>query len=185
MKFYRIFQKNFSKVFDARGSKGLYSVVGKHGIYYKSAKGATTSGAVVQMTKNFPTLSHMTGNDEMLEINQKKKSDKFVPVRDTFYLSISGDLVDPQKMKEDNFFDSCFDPSKILFNIVERKTETGYQVLQEDFAKCYYKTKLVADVANNVTCKNNAVVNGKPTANNDLLSVLLFSDITECVANKK
>merc|ERR1712186_47531 len=80
------------EVFDSKGSvtddASLYSVVGTKGIFFKNSKGFDgLSGAVVQITINFPTLGDMLGNLDVLEINQKRNAKGNVtPARDTFFM---------------------------------------------------------------------------------------------------
>lgn len=171
-------------VYDAMGSKGLYTVAGSYGVFYKNQKGSTaTGGAVVQISKNFPTLADMTGDDTMFEINQEinKKTGKIVPARDSFYLKISGDMVDPEEFEE---YASCFAPENLQIFIDETKREDGkgYTVHEENWTKCFYKSKLAKEV--DVTCKKPAIINGKPTEAVDLMTVLFESDFHECVAEK-
>jgi len=172
-------------VYDAMGSKGLYTVAGSYGVFYKNQKGSTaTGGAVVQISKNFPTLAAMTGDETMFEINQEisKKTGKIVPARDSFYLKISGDMVDPEEFEE---YKACFAPENLQIFIDETKREDGegYTVHEENWTKCFYKSKLANEV--DVTCKKPAIINGKPTEAVDLMTVLFESDFHECVANKE
>ena len=67
------------KIFD-RGSQhpeypekeNLYSVRGKNAMWFQKASGSKTlSRAVIQMTKNYPTRGHMTGDKGHYEHGQK------------------------------------------------------------------------------------------------------------------
>ena len=65
-----------------QGSTGLYSLVGQRAFFLQT-KESVESSTVIQITKNFPTLAQMTGDENMLEINQKWKDGKVDPVRDS------------------------------------------------------------------------------------------------------
>ena len=85
----------------------------------------------MQLTKNFATLGDMTGDHESFEMNQSiNKNGKIAPLRDTFFLSLSGDALN---LMDDGQLDSCFNPSKLQFFVHKELTETGYEILSDGF----------------------------------------------------
>ena len=52
------------------------------------------------------------------------------PLRDTFYLSLSGDALNLM----DDKLDSCFNPSKLQFFVHNEIVDTGYKVLSHGFS---------------------------------------------------
>jgi len=179
-------------VYDTKGSirqgtSSLYTLVGQFGFFIGNGNGKSQSGTVLQITKNFRTLAEMTGNDQMTELNQrwkkKKGTDekKMGPLRDSFYLEIAGDIVAPGEMA--GKFESCFDPTNVVINIVKKKSETGYELLTNDLTACYYRRKLGEKL--NGVCKEGAIVDGKETDVKDKMSVLFNSDFAQCTTDPK
>ena len=129
----------------------------------------------------------MLKDKEVFEINQSVNAKgKVVPGRDTFYFEIHGDIIDPEKMGEEDFF-KCFSPSSLQMYMVGDKkyyseNENNWPVYTEDHTKCFYKSKLSDHL--DVTCKAPAVINGKETDSKDLFTVLFASDLHECVGEK-
>ena len=73
----------------------------------------------------------MTGDEESFEMNQSiNKNGKISPLRDSFFLSLSGDALN---FMEDSQLDSCFNPSKLQFFVHKEMTETGYEILSNGF----------------------------------------------------
>ena len=105
---------------------------------FKDKKGsASKAGGVIQITKNYPTLGAMTGDKKMLEINQKRVNGRYLPPRDTFLLSVQGDVISAEAMGEKEFA-KCFNPSNLSLSIVGEKKEGGYVVYDQDYTKVYY-----------------------------------------------
>ena len=110
--------------------KGLYSVIGHRGFYFKNPNGFDgLSGATVQITKNYKTLGEMLGDEgtvsqtaeclpysrlyirlysrlynlnglfgkpskDRFEINQNLNGkEKIAPLRDTFYIKLTGESI--------------------------------------------------------------------------------------------
>ena len=61
-------------------------------------------------------------------------------LRDTFFLVMSGDEISSDVMG--NFIDTCFNPTNIQFFIHKTLVDDGYEVLTEDYTKCYYENKM-------------------------------------------
>ena len=164
----------------------MYTLVGQFAFFVGNGNGKSQSGTVLQITKNFRTLAEMTGKDQT-EINQqwkkKKGTDekKMVPLRDSFYLEIAGDIVSPDEMPEK--FESCFDPRNVVINIVKTKSDTGYKLMTNDLTACYYRRKLGERL--NGVCREGAIVDGKETAVKDKMSVLFDSDFAQCTTDPK
>ena len=75
----------------------------------------------------------MTGDQESFEMNQSiNKNGKISPLRDSFFLSLSGDALN---FMEDSQLDSCFNPSKLQFFVRKKMTETGYDILSHGFLR--------------------------------------------------
>ena len=109
---------------------------------FKDKKGsASKAGGVIQITKNYPTLGAMTGDKKMLEINQKRVNGRYLPPRDTFLLSVQGDVISAEAMGEKEFA-KCFNPSNLSLSIVGEKKEGGYVVYDQDYTKVYYSNTL-------------------------------------------
>ena len=94
----------------------------------------------VQITKNFATLGDMTGDQDSFEMNQSiNKNRKIAPLRDSFFLSLSGDALN---LMEDSQLDACFNPSKLQFFVHKELTETGYEILSDGFQRTLGLSKL-------------------------------------------
>ena len=141
------------------------SVFFKKYLSFKDKKGsASKAGGVIQITKNFPTLAAMTGDKKMLEINQRREGGRYLPPRDTFLLSVQGDVISAEAMGEKEFA-KCFNPSNLSLSIVGEKKKDGYVVYDQDytkvnFAKLYlwfgpwygYRTEPVTDPRSGNPC---------------------------------
>ena len=102
---------------------------------FKDKKGSTSkAGGVIQITKNYPTLAKMTGDKKMFEINQRREGGRYLPPRDTFLLSVQGDVISAEVMGEKEFA-KCFNPSNLSLSIVGEKKEGGYVVYDQDYTK--------------------------------------------------
>ena len=129
----------------------------------------------------------MNDNDDQMEINQqwrtKKGTDerRMVPMRDSFYLEIAGDIVSEEEMSEK--FASCFDPRNLVINVVKTKSDTGYELKTNDLTACYYRQKLGQKL--NGECTEGAIVDGKETDVKDKMSVLFNSDFAQCTTDPK
>ena len=158
------------QVYDIAGSEGLYSLVGQRGFNFKNSKGYDgLGGATIQVTKNFKTLADMTGDDSLFEANQALNTKgRIGPLRDTFYLVMSGDDISTEVMGD--FIDSCFNPSNLQFFIHKTMVEDGYEVLAEDYTRCYYEDKMKQYLDNN--CLEPAVINRKITSDYSLNTIL-------------
>ena len=53
---------------------------------------------------------------------------------------MSGDEISSDVMG--NFIDTCFNPTNIQFFIHKTLVDDGYEVLTEDYTKCYYENKM-------------------------------------------
>merc|ERR1712227_505429 len=116
---------------DVAGSEGLYDVVAQRGFYFKNQNGYDgLGGATVQITKNFATLGEMVGDD-------------------TVYLVLSGEAITAEMMG--NKVDSCFNPLNLQFFIHNELVEDGYEVLSEDYTKCYYEDKMANHLESDCT----------------------------------
>ena len=127
----------------------------------------------------------MLKNPDIFEMNQSRNTkDKIVPGRDSFFLEIHGDIIDPDTMGDD--FDTCFSPKSLQMYMVHDqdyyKQNQNWPVYTEDYTGCFYKSKLSDHL--DVTCKLPAVINGEVTEKQDLFTVLFQSDLKECVAQK-
>ena len=78
----------------------------------------------------------------------------------------------------EKFIDSCFNPSNLLFFVVNEQANDGYTVLKEDHTKCYYRDKLSKYLSS--SCRQSAVIDGKITNDYSLETVLFESDFPEC-----
>ena len=78
----------------------------------------------------------------------------------------------------EKFIDSCFNPSNLLFFVVNEQANDGYTVLKEDHTKCYYRDKLSKYLSS--SCRQSAVIDGKITSDYSLETVLFESDFPEC-----
>ena len=79
----------------------------------------------------------------------------------------------------EQFIDSCFNPSSLQFFVYNKLTESGYEILKEDYTKCYYKDKLEKHLES--SCRYSAVIDGKLTSDNTLTTVLFDSDFPQCI----
>ena len=127
----------------------------------------------------------MLNDPSVFEINQSKNAKKrIVPVRDTFYFEIAGDVVGPDEMGAD--FATCFSPKSLQMYMVHDpdyyRQNQNWPIYEEDYTKCFYKSKLSDHL--DVKCKVPAVINGEITDATDILTVLFDSDLKECVAEK-
>lgn len=85
--------------------------------------------------------SDMTGNDSQFEANQILNSKgRIAPLRDTFFLVMSGNEISADVMGD--FFDTCFNPVNLQFFIHKTMVDDGYEVLNEDYTRCYYEDKM-------------------------------------------
>jgi len=167
-------------VFDNMGSRELYSLVGQKAIWIKT-KWSKVSGTVLQITKNFPSLGMMLGDETKLEINQRfrnvKGKDVVVPTRDSFNLQITGDFIDPENKE----FAECFDPTNLIIYVMKAEAENGYVVLnQNDLTPCYLAHKFGDKIDGE--CKDGAVINGEMTDITDKKEILFGdnSDFAQC-----
>ena len=102
---------------------------------FKDKNGSTSkAGGVIQITKNYPTLAAMTNDKTMLEINQRRQGGRYLPPRDTFLLSVQGDVINAEAMGEKEFA-KCFNPSNLSLSIVGEKQDGGYVVYDQDYTK--------------------------------------------------
>ena len=76
----------------------------------------------------------MTGDKKMLEINQRREGGRYLPPRDTFLLSVQGDVISAEAMGEKEFA-KCFNPSNLSLSIVGEKKKGGYVVYDQDYTK--------------------------------------------------
>ena len=76
----------------------------------------------------------MTGDKKMLEINQRREGGRYLPPRDTFLLSVQGDVISAEAMGEKEFA-KCFNPSNLSLSIVGEKKKDGYVVYDQDYTK--------------------------------------------------
>ena len=82
----------------------------------------------------------MTGHQGSFEMNQSiNKNGKITPLRDSFFLSLSGDAVN---FMEDSQLDACFNPSKLHFFVHKEITDTGYEILSNGFQRALGPSKL-------------------------------------------
>lgn len=82
----------------------------------------------------------MTGDQELFEMNQSiNKNGKIAPLRDSFFLSLSGDALN---LMDDGQLDSCFNPSKLQFFVHKELTDTGYEILSYRFQRTLGPSKL-------------------------------------------
>ena len=79
----------------------------------------------------------MTGDKKMLEINQRREGGRYLPPRDTFLLSVQGDVISAEAMGEKEFA-KCFNPSNLSLSIVGEKKEGGYVVYDQDYTKVHF-----------------------------------------------
>jgi hypothetical protein len=207
------------KIFD-RGSQhpeypekeNLYSVRGKNAMWFQKSTGSKArSRAVIQVTKNYPTRGHMTGDKGDYEHGQKSgcesckiKDNKWTQTsagnrRDYFYLQLSGKNINREKMKER--FDKCFNPRKIRVHIrfndepedgkwsssglpyLNLHDHNGFRVVKEDATKCFLASKFKNYL--DVACEEKAVQNGVTNRNDDFMGILLNSDIKWCTDSGK
>ena len=118
-------------------------VFSKQYLSFKDKKGsASKAGGVIQITKNYPTLAAMTGDKKMLEINQRREGGRYLPPRDTFLLSVQGDVISAEAMGEKEFA-KCFNPSNLSLSIVGEKKKDGYVVYDQDYTKVNFAKLLV------------------------------------------
>ena len=83
----------------------------------------------------------MTGDDSQFEANQiLNAKGRIAPLRDTFFLVMSGDEISADVMGD--FIDTCFNPVNLQFFIHKTMVEDGYEVLNEDYTRCYYEDKM-------------------------------------------
>jgi len=167
------------QVMDVAGSEGLYDVVAQRGFYFKNQKGYDgLGGATVQITKNFPTLGAMVGDDTVYEANQGLNArGRIAPLRDTFYLVLSGEAITAEMMGTK--IDSCFNPLNLQFFIHNELVDEGYEVLSDDYTKCYYEDKMANHLESD--CLESAVINGQVTEDFSLMTVLFESDFPQCI----
>lgn len=76
----------------------------------------------------------MTNDKKMLEINQRREGGRYLPPRDTFLLSVQGDVISAEAMGEKEFA-KCFNPSNLSLSIVGEKKKDGYVVYDQDYTK--------------------------------------------------
>ena len=147
--------------------------------YFKNQNGYDgLGGATVQITKNFPTLGAMVGDDTVYEANQGLNArGNIAPLRDTFYLVLSGEAITAEMMG--NKVDSCFNPLNLQFFIHNELVDEGYEVLTDDYTKCYYEDKMANHLESD--CTESAVINGQVTEDFSLMTVLFESDFPQCV----
>ena len=86
----------------------------------------------------------MTGNKKMLEINQRREGGRYLPPRDTFLLSVQGDVISAEAMGEKEFA-KCFNPSNLSLSIVGEKKEGGYVVYDQDYTKVHFSNTFGTD----------------------------------------
>ena len=85
--------------------------------------------------------SDMTGDDSQFEANQiLNAKGRIGPLRDTFFLVMSGDEISADVMGD--FIDTCFNPVNLQFFIHKTMVDDGYEVLNEDYTRCYYEDKM-------------------------------------------
>ena len=84
----------------------------------------------------------MTGDKKMLEINQRREGGRYLPPRDTFLLSVQGDVISAEAMGEKEFA-KCFNPSNLSLSIVGEKKKDGYVVYDQDYTKVNFAKLLV------------------------------------------
>ena len=83
----------------------------------------------------------MTGDDSQFEANQALNAKgRIGPLRDTFFLVMSGDEISSDVMGD--FIDTCFNPINLQFFIHKTLVDDGYEVLTDDYTKCYYEDKM-------------------------------------------
>merc|ERR1712174_104591 len=112
---------------------------------------------VLQITKNFPSLGNMLGDESKLKI--------------------TGDFIDP----ENKDFAECFDPTKLIIYVMGAEDEDGYVVENtKDLTPCYLKHKFGDKIDGE--CKDGAVFNGKETDVHDKKEILFGdnSDFAQC-----
>lgn len=140
----------------------------------------------------------MASNSEAFEINQSiNKNGKIAPLRDTFFLSLSGDALN---LMTEEQLDACFNPSKLQFFIYKQLIDTGYELLSdgfrwrqngnlcyfcplksgksEDYTRCFYEDKLEKYLDSE--CLESAVIDGKLSSDSSLTTVLFESQFPFC-----
>ena len=86
----------------------------------------------------------MTGDKKMLEINQRREGGRYLPPRDTFLLSVQGDVISAEAMGEKEFA-KCFNPSNLSLSIVGEKKKDGYVVYDQDYTKVNFSNTFGTD----------------------------------------
>ena len=86
----------------------------------------------------------MTNDKKMLEINQRREGGRYLPPRDTFLLSVQGDVISAEAMGEKEFA-KCFNPSNLSLSIVGEKKKDGYVVYDQDYTKVNFSNSFGTD----------------------------------------
>merc|ERR1712003_553945 len=119
-----------------------------------------------------------TGDDSQFEANQVLNAKgRIAPLRDTFFLVMSGDEISTDVMGD--FIDTCFNPVNLQFFIHKTMVDDGYEVLNEDYTRCYYEDKMANHLESN--CLEPAVVNGQITSDYSMATNLFDSDFPQCI----